>query len=92
MAAAAAARLDRRIMSTRLNSALAGITVDQARAHVVALNLLLASRDLDEDTERRARWLKMRLCEILPETEHQADFIDARIAFVLEGRRPAIAA
>ena len=69
---------------------LAGISIDQARAHVALLNLLLATPGLDDDTERRARWLKLRLCEILPEADRPYDFIDARIAWLLPA--PAVAA
>lgn len=60
----------------------AGITADKARAHVALLNLLLATPGIDEDTERRARWLKLRLCEILPESEKPFDFVEARIAWL----------
>lgn len=70
----------------------AGITIDQARAHVAALNLLLATRGLDDDTERRARWLKLRLCEILPEIERPFDFIDAKISILAGSPVTAIAA
>lgn len=62
-----------------------GITVDQARAYVALLNLLLLCRGLDDDTERRARWLKLRLCELIPEAEKPFDFIDAKIAWLLAG-------
>lgn len=66
-----------------------GLTIDQARAHVALLNLLLSLPDLDVDTERRAAWLKMRLCELLPESESPFDFLDARIALLLEAPRLA---
>ena len=69
----------------------AGITIDQARAHVAALNLLLSARGIDDDTERRARWLKLRLCELIPESEQPFDFIDARIAWLMAGEAMAAA-
>lgn len=60
-----------------------GISEDQARAHVAVLNLLLATPGIDEDTARRASWLKLRLCELLPEADRPFDFIDAKIAWLL---------
>jgi hypothetical protein len=63
-----------------------GIDPDQARAHIGVLNLLLASPGLDDDTERRAQWLKLRLRELVPDQEARPfDFIDARIAELLAG-------
>lgn len=70
----------------------AGITVDQARAHVALLNLLLAIPGLDQDTVRRASWLKLRLTEILPEADRPFDFIDAKISWLLNAPARAIAA
>jgi len=70
----------------------AGISIEQARAHVALLNLLLAIPAIDDDTERRARWLKMRLCELLPEADRPFDFIDAKIAWLLLPAKAAIAA
>lgn len=64
-----------------------GITIDQARAHVAVLNLLLARPGIDPDTERRVCWLKMRLVELLPERERPFDFIDTKIACLLEAPR-----
>jgi hypothetical protein len=63
-----------------------GIDRDQARAHIGVLNLLLASPGLDDDTGRRAQWLKLRLQERVPdEAERLPDFTDARIAWLLAG-------
>lgn len=69
-----------------------GIAEDQARAHVAVLNLLLARADIDADTERRARWLKLRLCELLPEADRPFDFVDAKIAWLLAGSAQRVAA
>jgi hypothetical protein len=69
-----------------------GITVDQARAYVALLNLMLAIPRLDVDTERRATWLKLRLTEMLPEAERPFDFVDAKIAWLLPAPACAIAA
>lgn len=63
-----------------------GIEPDQARAHIGVLNLLLAIPGIDDDTERRAKWLKLRLAELVPDEEARTfDFIDARIAELLSG-------
>jgi hypothetical protein len=70
----------------------AGISCDQARAHIGVLNLLLATPGLDRDTERRARWLRLRLAELVPDAvERETDFLDARIAWLLSGPRRAAA-
>lgn len=61
----------------------AGITADQARAHVAVLDLLLAAPLLDVDTERRARWLRLRLAELVPDASRPFDFTDAKIAWLL---------
>jgi hypothetical protein len=67
-----------------------GIDRDQARAHIGVLNLLLSIPAIDDDTERRAQWLKLRLQELVPdEDERIPDFIDARIAWLLGGAQRA---
>jgi hypothetical protein len=72
----------------------AGIAIDQARAHIGVLNLLLASPGLDLDTERRATWLKLRLRELVPEADADRpfDFTDARIAWLLSAGARRVAA
>jgi hypothetical protein len=63
-----------------------GIERDQARALIGKLNLLLSIPGIDDDTERRARWLKLRLQELVSnEEERTPDFIDARITWLLGG-------
>lgn len=70
-----------------------GITEDQARAHVAVLDLLLASPALDVDTDRRARWLRLRLLELVPDAASVSpfDFTDAKIAWLLAQRWRAAA-
>jgi len=60
-----------------------------ARALAGQLDLLLAQPRLDADTERRARWLRLRLGEALG--ERAFDLIEARIALACpaEGARRA---
>jgi hypothetical protein len=63
-----------------------GIVCDQARALIGVLNLLLSIPGIDDDTERRAQWLKLRLQELVPnEAQRLPDFTDARIAWLLAG-------
>jgi hypothetical protein len=63
-----------------------GINRDQARALIGVLNLLLSISGIDDDTERRAQWLKLRLQELVPnEAQRQPDFTDAKIAWLLAG-------
>jgi hypothetical protein len=78
LSAAAGAGLYCRIMSSPV-----GITEDQARAHVAVLDLLLAAPGLDVDTERRVRWLRMRLCELVADADRPFDFTDAKITWLL---------
>jgi hypothetical protein len=70
---------------------LTGVTVEQARAFVALLNLLLALPAIDVDTGRRASWLKMRLCELLPDSEHDV-IDDAKAQLLLDAPARAIAA
>lgn len=59
------------------------ISADMARLHLATLDLLLAAPGIDADTERRAKWLRMRLVEIAGATELSFDLIEARIAELL---------
>jgi|GEM_PF-6759192 len=44
-----------------------GLPAELARAIVPLLDLVLCAPGLDDDTERRTTWLRMRLAEIAPE-------------------------
>jgi hypothetical protein len=70
-------------------SGLRTISPDLARAHVAALDLLLTTPGIDDDTERRAQWLRLRLVEIAGVAPRAFDMIEARIARLLpaEGLR-----
>lgn len=69
-----------------------GVNEDQARAYVAVLDLLLASPALDVDTDRRARWLRLRLLELVPDAANRPfDFTDAKIAWLLAQRLRAAA-
>jgi len=56
------------------------ISPELARAQIASLDVLLAVPSIDADTERRVRWLRMRLVEIADIPSGEYDLIEARIA------------
>lgn len=72
-------------------STLTGLPAELARAAIPLLDLMLGCPGLDDDTERRVEWLRLRLAEVVPEHQRKvASLLDMRIDEIT--RRPAMAA